>query len=48
LTGIGSLLNTSYNLHGLPVVNDIDDAVHVFENSGLKYLVLNNYLIAKK
>ncbi len=47
LTGIGSLLNTSYNLHGLPVVNDIADAVHVFENSGLKYLVLNNYLLSK-
>lgn len=47
LSGIGSLLNTSYNLHGLPMVSDINDAVHVFENSGLKYLVLNNYLIAK-
>jgi carbamoyltransferase len=47
LSGIGSLLNTSYNLHGLPMVSDVDDAVHVFENSGLKYLVLNNYLIAK-
>ncbi len=47
ITGIGALLNTSYNLHGLPVVNDIADAMHVFENSGLKYLVLNNTLIAK-
>jgi len=47
LTGIGSLLNTSYNLHGLPVVNDVADAIHVFENSGLKYLILDDVLISK-
>lgn len=47
ITGIGSLLNTSYNLHGLPVVNDIADAFHVFENSGLKHLILNHVLISK-
>jgi len=47
LTGIGSLLNTSYNLHGLPVVNDVEDAFHVFENSGLRYLILNDKLISK-
>lgn len=46
-TGIGALLNTSYNLHGLPMVNDIKDAFHVFENSGLRYLVINNILISK-
>ena len=48
ITGIGALLNTSYNLHGLPVVNDVADAIHVFQNSGLKYLILNETLISKK
>lgn len=47
ITGIGSLLNTSYNLHGLPVVNDVADAIHVFENSGLKYLILDEILVSK-
>ncbi len=47
ITGIGSLLNTSYNLHGLPVVNDIEDSFHVFENSGLKHLILNDILVSK-
>lgn len=47
LTGIGGLLNTSFNLHGSPIVNDINDAIYTFKNSGLKYLVLNNYLIKK-
>ncbi len=48
ITGIGALLNTSYNLHGLPMVNDIEDAMHVFENSGLKYLVLNHTLVSQR
>ncbi|MEF1172708.1 carbamoyltransferase C-terminal domain-containing protein [Vibrio sinaloensis] len=48
LTGIGALLNTSYNLHGLPVVNDIADAMHVFENSGLRHLILNDVLLSKQ
>ncbi len=47
LTGIGALLNTSYNLHGLPVVNDVRDALHVFENSGIKFLALGNILLSK-
>lgn len=47
LTGIGSLLNTSYNLHGLPVVNDVQDAFHVFENSGLRFLIMDTILISK-
>ncbi|BCD91417.1 carbamoyltransferase [Francisella halioticida] len=47
ITDIGALLNTSYNLHGLPVVNDVFDAMHVFENSGLKYLILEDFLISK-
>ena len=48
LTGIGALLNTSYNLHGLPVVNDVADAFHVFENSGLKYLIIGSHLVCKQ
>jgi len=30
------------------MVNDIEDAMHVFENSGLKYLVLNHTLVSKR
>jgi carbamoyltransferase len=47
-TGIGALLNTSFNLHGLPMVSTIIDAMHVFENSELNYLVLDEFLIQKK
>jgi carbamoyltransferase len=47
LTGIGGVLNTSFNLHGEPLVCSPEDAVSTFERSGLKYLALGNYLISK-
>lgn len=42
------VLNTSFNLHGLPIAYTPEDSVYVFENSGLKYLALGNYLISKE
>ena len=46
-TGRGALLNTSFNLHGYPIVNTPQDAVAVFVNSGLDILVLNHFLVEK-
>lgn len=48
LTGRGALLNTSFNLHGHPIVNTPAEAVFVLENSGLDGLILNDHLILKK
>lgn len=47
-TGRGALLNTSYNLHGEPVVCSAADAVDTFERSGLPHLALDRFLISKK
>jgi carbamoyltransferase len=47
LTGEGIILNTSFNLHGYPVVSTAKDALGVLDKSGLKYLALGNYLIWK-
>lgn len=47
-TGIGGLLNTSFNLHGYPIVYTPEDALFVFENSGLKFLSLGPFLISKR
>lgn len=47
ITGRGALLNTSFNLHGHPIVNTPKDALEVFENSGLEGLILNKFLILK-
>ncbi len=48
LTGIGGILNTSLNLHGLPNVQSPQDAVEVLKNSGLKHLALEDWLVSKR
>ena len=30
ITGVAALLNTSFNLHGEPIVNTAEDAINVF------------------
>ena len=47
LTGMGGILNTSLNLHGYPLVGTLEQAMFTFENSGLKYIALENYLVIK-
>ena len=47
-TGIGAVLNTSFNLHGEPLVGSPADAVDTFERSGLPHLALDRWLISKK
>ncbi len=47
-TGVGALLNTSFNYHGEPIVCSPFDALNTFELTGLKYLAMENYLIIKK
>lgn len=47
-TGRGVLMNTSFNLHGYPLVYGPKEALWVFKNSGLEYLILDNYLVTKK
>jgi len=46
-TGIGAVLNTSFNIHGFPNVSSHEDAFATFKNSNLKYLIIENYLIKK-
>jgi carbamoyltransferase len=48
LTGIGAVLNTSFNLHGEPIVCSPQDAIHTFLHSGLEYLAMGNFLVEKK
>jgi carbamoyltransferase len=47
LTRRYGLLNTSFNLHGFPIVGSPKDALYTFSNSGLKYLEIGNYLVKK-
>ncbi len=42
------VLNTSFNLHGYPIVTGACDAIEVMMGSTLKYLVINDQLVTKK
>ncbi len=47
-TGCGALLNTSFNLHGFPVVKNIIEAYDVLNRSDLDGLITKNFIILKK
>jgi carbamoyltransferase len=47
ITGEGILLNTSFNLHGYPVVYNPAEALDVLDRSGLKYLAVGNWWVEK-
>ena len=47
-TGVGAVLNTSFNLHGDPIVCSPDEVLETFERSGLPHLILGDYLISKR
>ena len=46
-TGRGGLVNTSFNLHGEPIVHSPKDAIRVLQKSGLKHLALGHFLLSK-
>ena len=48
ITGCGALLNTSFNLHGFPVVKNIFEAYDVLNKSDLDGLIMKNFIILKK
>lgn len=47
ITGVGALLNTSFNLHGDPIVRGPEQAIYTFENSELDMLLMNDILISR-
>jgi carbamoyltransferase len=47
ITGVSGILNTSFNLHGYPIVGSPDVALNTFLNSGLDILVLEDWIIEK-
>ncbi|OGY21552.1 MAG: hypothetical protein A3A65_05530 [Candidatus Chisholmbacteria bacterium RIFCSPLOWO2_01_FULL_49_14] len=48
LTGIAAVLNTSFNLHGEPIVASPADALKVFFRSGLRHLAIGSWLVSKQ
>ncbi len=48
ITGVGGVLNTSFNLHGDPIVCSPKDAMETFLNSGLDALAIGSFYITRK
>jgi carbamoyltransferase len=46
-TGVGVLLNTSFNIGGKPILNSYKDAVWMLNNTQMDGLVLEDYYIKK-
>ena len=47
-TGIGMLINTSFNVHEEPIVETYEDAIKASKESSLDYLILNNEILENK
>jgi carbamoyltransferase len=47
ITGAGGILNTSFNLHGYPIVGTPEHALWTLEQSDLDYLAIGDYLVKK-
>ena len=48
LTGLPVLLNTSFNIQGKPILNSIEDAFYVLDNTELDYVIIEDYIFKKK
>ena len=48
ISGIGVVINTSFNVRGEPIVNSPSDAYRCFMNTEMDFLVIENYLYSKK
>jgi len=46
-TGLPVLLNTSFNIRGAPILNTIEDAFNVLDNTELDHLYIEGYLFSK-
>jgi carbamoyltransferase len=47
-TGIGVLLNTSFNVNGKPILSTYKDAFELYNKSQMDCLLLENYYIRKE
>ncbi len=47
-TGYGIVLNTSFNIHGMPIVMTPQDAINTMKATKTKYMFMNNLFITNK
>jgi carbamoyltransferase len=46
LTGLPSVINTSFNMHEEPIVCNPDDAIRAFLQGNLDYIAIGDFLVA--
>lgn len=46
-TGVGAVMNTSFNIHGEPIVGTPEHAIDTFSRCGLHHLLIGELLISK-
>ena len=46
-TGVGVLLNTSFNVDGKPILSTIKDAMNVYKNTQMDCLLIEDYYFRK-
>jgi len=47
ITGVGAVMNTSFNIHGEPIVGTPEHAIDTFGRCGLHHLLIGKFLISK-
>ena len=47
LTGVGAILNTSFNIHRKTIVETIDDGIEVLKTTNLDGIIINDYFVSK-
>ncbi len=47
-TGYGVVLNTSFNIHGLPIVMTPQDAITTMKSTNTRYMFLGDFFVEKK
>lgn len=47
-SGYGIVLNTSFNIHGMPIVMTPHDAIHTMKATKTKYMFINNIFITNR
>jgi len=48
ITGLPSIINTSFNIHEEPIVCSPADAIRAFKDGDLDYLAMGNYLLSNR
>lgn len=48
LTGYSGFLNTSFNLHGFPIVGKPETALQTFLDSGIDFLAIEGFIVSRK